>query len=201
MANTYPCDGPEGFCPFDAVGGYDCRNYCGLGVDESEEDNYEEEDYCPDKDMEIKNVIKKENDNMANINNIKNPIEIYNELKAKGATFEPVIIDGKYLGIMGSFSKYDREMGLKTANDMYIASGGDVFEMKNNMEIIATLAEKGINPDEVVNVCGEDIILSYEQAKAYTMYGEEIVSCDDLPAMPIEAVKAVLIARAEAALK
>lgn len=25
----YPCDG--------AVGGYDCRNYCGLGVDESED--------------------------------------------------------------------------------------------------------------------------------------------------------------------
>ena len=27
-----PCD--YGDCPFDAYGGYDCRNYCGLGVDE-----------------------------------------------------------------------------------------------------------------------------------------------------------------------
>ena len=33
----HPCDGPDGFCPFDAVGGYDCRNFCGLGVDEDEE--------------------------------------------------------------------------------------------------------------------------------------------------------------------
>ena len=33
----YPCDGADGFCPYNAEGGYDCRNYCGLGVDESEE--------------------------------------------------------------------------------------------------------------------------------------------------------------------
>lgn len=31
-----------GYCPFNAIGGYDCRNYCGLGVDESEElDEYD----------------------------------------------------------------------------------------------------------------------------------------------------------------
>lgn len=34
---TYPCDGPDGYCPFDAEGGYDCRNFCGLGVDENED--------------------------------------------------------------------------------------------------------------------------------------------------------------------
>lgn len=32
-----PCD--YGDCPYNAKGGYDCRNYCGLGVDENEEDN------------------------------------------------------------------------------------------------------------------------------------------------------------------
>lgn len=30
---AYPCDGPEMQCPFDAKGGMDCQNYCGLGVD------------------------------------------------------------------------------------------------------------------------------------------------------------------------
>ena len=29
---TTPCE--YGDCPYDAQGGYDCRNYCGLGVDE-----------------------------------------------------------------------------------------------------------------------------------------------------------------------
>ena len=29
---NYPCDGPGNTCPYDAYGGMDCRNYCGLGV-------------------------------------------------------------------------------------------------------------------------------------------------------------------------
>ena len=37
MKNFYPCDGADGYCPYNAVGGYDCRNYCGLGVDENED--------------------------------------------------------------------------------------------------------------------------------------------------------------------
>lgn len=42
MKKTYPCDNPDGFCPYDAEGGYDCRHFCGLGVDESE--NLDEND-------------------------------------------------------------------------------------------------------------------------------------------------------------
>lgn len=37
-----PCD--YGDCPYNAEGGYDCRNYCGLGVDE---DEYYDEEYTP----------------------------------------------------------------------------------------------------------------------------------------------------------
>ena len=32
-----------GYCPHNAEGGYDCRNYCGLGVDEDEEETYNED--------------------------------------------------------------------------------------------------------------------------------------------------------------
>lgn len=39
--NCYPCDN-GGECPFGAVTGYDCRNFCGLGVDENEsEEEYD----------------------------------------------------------------------------------------------------------------------------------------------------------------
>lgn len=34
-----PCD--YGECPFNAESGYDCRNFCGLGVDEDEEDIFD----------------------------------------------------------------------------------------------------------------------------------------------------------------
>lgn len=40
----YPCDNPDSYCPFNAQGGYDCRNFCGLGVDEDYEDDDEYED-------------------------------------------------------------------------------------------------------------------------------------------------------------
>lgn len=30
----YPCDGPSGACPYDAQSSMNCRDYCGLGVDE-----------------------------------------------------------------------------------------------------------------------------------------------------------------------
>lgn len=37
-----PCD--YGDCPFNAIGGYDCRNFCGLGVDENDYESEEEYD-------------------------------------------------------------------------------------------------------------------------------------------------------------
>ena len=42
MKNTYPCDNPDSYCPFNAIGGMDCRNFCGLGVDENEPENDDE---------------------------------------------------------------------------------------------------------------------------------------------------------------
>jgi hypothetical protein len=44
MAKTTPCD--YGECPYDAEYAEACRVFCGLGVDESDYDDYEEE-YIP----------------------------------------------------------------------------------------------------------------------------------------------------------
>ena len=49
MKKDYPCDNGE--CPYNAESGYDCRDYCGLGVDECNDDEYvpsaENGDYSP----------------------------------------------------------------------------------------------------------------------------------------------------------
>jgi hypothetical protein len=54
MAKETPCD--YGECPFGAEGGYDCRNYCGLGVDVAcDEDEFDDEEECcgyTDEDFE-----------------------------------------------------------------------------------------------------------------------------------------------------
>jgi hypothetical protein len=136
--------------------------------------------------------------NMANINTTKNAVEIRSELKANGTKVEYIVINGQKCGILGSVNAKDREKAIKVLNAAYIASGGDIFQMIQNLATIATIEEKGVEPDEVVEVRGKNIMLSYDKAKAYTMDGEEIANCDDLPALQKEAVKAVLVARVEA---
>lgn len=134
------------------------------------------------------------------INNSKNAVELYTEMQSNGTKIEYITINDKKIGILGSVSEADRERALKVLNDAYVASNGDICEMMMKLTTMATIDEKEIEPDEMVTICDEDIILSYSNAKAYTMDGEEIANCDDLPSMPTEAVKAVLIARVEAAL-
>lgn len=137
---------------------------------------------------------------MADIKVNKNPVEIRSELNANGVKVEYIIIDGAKCGIMGSVNEADRQAAIKALNAAYVASNGNIMEMMDNLDTIATIEEKKIEPDEVVEVCGVEVILSYSKAKAYTMDGDEIANCEDLPAMPKEAVKAVLIARVETAL-
>ena len=137
---------------------------------------------------------------MANINTQKNAVEIRSELKANGTKVEYIVINGQKIGIMGSTSEADRAAALKVLQDAYVASNGDIMEMMCKLNTIATIEENGIEPDEMVEVCGEQIMLSYKNCKAYMMDGEEIANCDDLPKMQKQAIKAVLIARAELAM-
>ena len=137
---------------------------------------------------------------MAAINTNKNAVEIRSELKANGTKVEYIVINGQKIGIMGSVNEADRAAALKVLQDAYVASNGDIMEMMCNLNTIATIEEKAIEPDEMVEICGVDVMLSYTNRKAYTMDGEEIANCDDITAMPKEATKALLIARAELAL-
>lgn len=138
---------------------------------------------------------------MANINTNKNAVEIRSELKANGTKVEYIVIDGVKCGIMGSMNDADRAAAIKVLQDAYVASNGDIMEMMCKLNTIATIEENNIEPDEMVEICGEQIMLSYTNRKAYTMDGEEIANCDDVTAMPKEATKALLIARAEITLR
>ena len=137
---------------------------------------------------------------MADIKVNKNAVEIRSELKANGTKVEYIVIDGQKCGIMGSVNEADRTAAIKALNAAYVASNGDIYEMIQKLNTVATMEEMEVEPDDVVEVCGIEIILSYGSAKAYTMDGEEVANCEDLPKMPNEAVKAVLIERAKSAL-
>ena len=133
-------------------------------------------------------------------NNKKNAIEIRSELNANGTTIEYLIINGQKVGILGAASEKDRANAMKAIQTALDSSNGNVMEMMRKLKTIATIEEKKIKPDEMVKVCGNEIIISYEAKKAYTINGDEIANCNDLPDMPNEAIKAVLVARIEATL-
>ena len=137
---------------------------------------------------------------MATITNTitKNAVEIRTEFKENGTKIEYIVVDGQRIGILGSVSERDRNAALKVLNDTYAASNGDIVEMMQKLTTIATIEEKEIEADEMIEVNGEEVIISYANAAAYTIDGEEIVNCSDLPSMPDEAIKAVLVARIKA---
>jgi hypothetical protein len=134
---------------------------------------------------------------MAEIKTKLNPVELRKEVKSNGASIEYIVIDGVKCGILGSVSEADREAALRILNTAYTASGGDIMQMICNLDTIAALEEKNVDADEVVTIKGEEFIISYAKKATYTMRGDEIANCTDLPDMPKEAIKAVLTARVE----
>lgn len=133
-------------------------------------------------------------------NNNKNAVEIRKELQTNGTTIEYIIVNGQKLGILGSTNEKDRENAIKAIQIALDSSDGNIYEMMSKLHTIATIEENKIAADEMVKVCDEDVIISYGSKTAYTLDGEEIANCTELPNMPDEAIKAVLIARVEVAL-
>ena len=135
--------------------------------------------------------------NINTTNNTRNAVEIRAELSANGTKIEYIVVNGQKLGVLGSTSEKDKQNAIRAIQTALDASNGNIYEMMQKLNTIATIEEKEIAADEMVEVNGEEIIISYEQKKAYTIDGEELTNCTDLPDMPNEAIKAVLIARAE----
>lgn len=133
-----------------------------------------------------------------NTNTRKNAVEIREELKANGTKIEYIVIDGQKVGMLGSTGEKDRQNAISAIQKALEASNGNIYEMMQKLETIAIIEEKEIEPDEMIEIDGEEVIISYAAKTAYTIDGEEIVDCKDLPDMPNEAIKAVLVARVEA---
>jgi hypothetical protein len=130
-------------------------------------------------------------------NTNKNAVEIRKELQANGTTIEYIVVNGQKLSILGSANEKDRANAMKAIQTALDASNGNIYEMMHKLCTIATIEEKEIKPDEMIEICGRDVIISYEAKTAYTIDGTEIADCKDLPDMPNDAIKAVLTARVE----
>lgn len=135
--------------------------------------------------------------NITVTNTAKNAVEIRSELAKNGATIEYIVIDGQKVGILGSVGEKDRQNAIKAIQTALDASNGDIYEMMAKLSIIATIEENEITADEMIEIDGVDVIISYASKTAYYADGQELTNCTDLPNMPNEAIKAVLEARAK----
>ncbi len=148
---------------------------------------------------------------MANINiNTKKSLNRVQLMKENNTNLEYLYIDGIKYGCMGSVNDRDREAGLAVIQR--IVDNSDKTGMALVMEVMAqvnfeaSMNEKEINPDEVLEVKVDGItypcVLNYEKKALYDEAGEEICNTRDIDCeLDERALKALLEARAVNAIR
>lgn len=148
---------------------------------------------------------------MANINiNTKKSLNRVQLMKENNTNLEYLYIDNIKVGVMGSISEKDKEAGL--AAIQRIVDNSDKTGMALVMEVMmqsqfeASMNEKEINPDEVLEVKVDGItypcVLSYEKKALFDEAGEEICNTRDIDCeLDERALKALLEARAVNAIR
>lgn len=148
---------------------------------------------------------------MANINiNTKKSLNRVQIMKENDTNLEYLYIDNIRVGVMGSVNDHDREKAIAAIQRMVDNSNKTgmalVMEIMLQSQFEASMNEKGINPDEVLEVKVDGItypcVLSYEKKALYDEAGEEICNTRDIDCeLDERALKALLEARAINALR
>jgi hypothetical protein len=148
---------------------------------------------------------------MANINiNTKKSLNRVQIMKENDTNLEYLYIDNIRVGVMGSVNDHDREKAIAAIQRMVDNSNKTgmalVMEIMLQSQFEASMNEKGINPDEVLEVKVDGItypcVLSYEKRALFDEAGEEICNTRDIDCeLDERALKALLEARAINALR
>lgn len=140
---------------------------------------------------------------MAEINTkkeTKTVVELKNRLEKDGITVEHIYVDGMDVGVMASISEKDRQAQLDTLTASLETIEGPVnmwaiAKAMQNLGKVATLVEHEVKADEEVTVNGKTYYIQYSKKNAVDENGEEIVNIQDLPDLPNDAAKTVLVDR------
>jgi hypothetical protein len=102
--------------------------------------------------------------------------------------------------MFGYASETDKEACMRLLEEALIATDGDIYATRNYIMNAVTIAANDVHPDEAVTVDETEILINYENRRAYE--GKtEIANLDDMAGveLPNEAIKALLINRAQLA--
>ena len=142
--------------------------------------------------------------NITKNNTRKSMVEIVKSIR-QSTEVEILKIDGIECGIMGYANEADKQAGIAVVQQ--IVDNSDKRGLALAMEVMQTMTvaglqkEAGIPADakpETVKVNEEDMNILYDKKAIYNSnLTKEIANCNDLPDMPKEAIKAVLVERAK----
>lgn len=109
------------------------------------------------------------------------------------------VINGKPEPILmfGYVSESDKQACIRLIREAVVATNGDVYKAADYIRNAVTIAANDIKPDEVVDVEGNEMLISYA-ARAIYLDTMEIANLDDMGDTPMdnEVIKALLKAKA-----
>ena len=142
--------------------------------------------------------------NITKNNTRKSMVEIVKSIR-QSTEVEILKIDGIECGIMGYANEADKQAGIAVIQQ--IVDNSDKRGYALAMEVMQTMTVAGLQKEagipananpETVKVNGEDMNILYDKKAIYNSdLTKEIANCNDLPDMPKEAIKAVLVERAK----
>lgn len=102
--------------------------------------------------------------------------------------------------MFGYVSEADLAAGMRLIENALRAAGNNIYDVQRYIMQAMQTAAHDIHPDECVDINGVEIIISYAVKTAY-LGTNEIANLSDMTCeLPDEAVKALLVSRAEAAM-
>ena len=142
--------------------------------------------------------------NITKTNNQKSRFEIIKAVR-NGIEVEIVCIDGIQCGTMGYANEADRKAGIDAIQKIVDNSNkrgyGLIKEVAEVLYQAAQQKDAGVpanaTPEEVT-INSKKFMILYDKKGIYNdIMTQEIANCRDLPDMPKEAIKAVLVERAK----
>lgn len=142
--------------------------------------------------------------NITKNNTRKSMVEIVKSIR-QNSEVEILKIDGVECGIMGYANEADKQAGITAIQEIVDNSNKRglalAMEVMQTMIVAGRQNEAGVPADaapEAVKVNNKDMNILYDKKAIYNGdLTEELANCKDLPDMPNEAIKAVLIERAK----